>query len=238
MKLKMNSGEKPLWSQLYDVLEERILNGYYPIGTHLPSEINLMEEFEVSRVTVRQAMDKLIVAGLIIRKRGKGTIVLERKEKIETSLRSSFNGIIEKNNDRDRRIISVEYCIPPVEVAYYFGISQNRQVFKLVRAIYVDDQRVSNHETYINPIVPLDDTDDYSGSLYKKLGKLNYKISKITETITASLMDSNEKKMFNVNKTEAVMRRKRLGYSNNYLVEFTYSTYVCKGYELIIDIDE
>lgn len=236
MKLKLNSGEKPLWSQLYDVLEERILNGYYPTGTNLPSEMAIMEEFEVSRVTVRQAMDKLIVAGLIARKRGKGTIVLERKDKIETSFRSSFNGIHEKNNNRDRRVMCVEMCIPPVEVAYYFGISKNIKVLKIVRSIFVDNQRVSLHETYLNPSVPLTTENDFSGSLYKLLEQNSCKITGVTEKITSSLMNASEKKLFNRNKVEAVMKRERKGYSDNSPVEFTYSTYMSEGYELVIEL--
>lgn len=236
MKLKVSSGEKPLWSQLYDVLEERILSGYYPTGTNLPSEVNLMDEFEVSRVTVRQAMDKLLVAGLIARKRGKGTIVLERKDKIETSFISSFNGIHEKNNDTDRRVISVEFCVPPVEVAYFFGISQNRQVLKLVRGIYVAEQLVSKQESYLNPMIPLDDTEDFSASLYKKLELVDYKITGVTENITASLMDAKEKKLFNISKPEAIMKRVRRGFSGSTPVEFTYSTYLSKGYELVIEL--
>lgn len=49
MKLSFQSGQKPLWSQLYDILESRILNGDYQEGEVLPSEMALMEEFEVSR---------------------------------------------------------------------------------------------------------------------------------------------------------------------------------------------
>lgn len=77
MKLQFGTGEKPLWSQLYDILENKIINGEYKEGEVLPSELSLMEEYGVSRVTVRQAMDKLINAKLISRKRGKGTIVLK-----------------------------------------------------------------------------------------------------------------------------------------------------------------
>ena len=96
MKLSFQSGQKPLWSQLYDILESRILNGDYKEGEVLPSEMALMEEFEVSRVTVRQAMDKLINAKLISRKSGKGTIVLKRENTVATSFQSSFNGVEEK----------------------------------------------------------------------------------------------------------------------------------------------
>lgn len=63
MKLSYQSGQKPLWSQLYDILESRILNGEYKEGDVLPSEMALMEEFNVSRITVRQAMDKFAGTG-------------------------------------------------------------------------------------------------------------------------------------------------------------------------------
>ena len=48
MKLKVNNGEKPLWSQLYDILEERILNGFYSVGSNLPTEMNLIPSLAVS----------------------------------------------------------------------------------------------------------------------------------------------------------------------------------------------
>ena len=65
------------------------------------------------------------------RKRGKGTIVLKRENTVATSFQSSFNGVEEKNNANDRRVISVEYATPPIDVAYFFGVSVNRPVLKL-----------------------------------------------------------------------------------------------------------
>lgn len=238
MKLKISNGEKPLWSQLYDILEERILNGFYPVHSHLPTEMSLMEEFEVSRITVRQAMDKLIAAKLIARRRGKGTIVLEKKDKVETSFVSSFNGIHEKNNDTDRRVIFSGYCLPPIEAAYFFGISQKRKVLKLTRGIYVDNQLVSIQETYLNPELPLDDRVDFSGSLYHLLESNGYKITRIKENITAALISSQEKKDFNISKNEVVMTRIRRGYAHHFAAEFTFSKYLAKGYELMIELNE
>jgi DNA-binding GntR family transcriptional regulator len=237
MKLKVNNGEKPLWSQLYDILEERILNGFYSVGSNLPTEMNLMDEFGVSRITVRQAMDKLIAAGLIARKRGKGTVVLEKKDKVETSFISSFNGIHEKHNDTDRRILFLGYTLPPIEVAYYFDISQNRKLLKLKRGIYVDDQLVSIQETYLNPEMPLTDKMNFSGSLYQLLESHGYKITRVKENITAAMITAQEKKEFDITKNEVVMTRIRRGFSGNFSAEFTYSRYLAKGYELIIELN-
>lgn len=236
MKLSYESGQKPLWSQLYDVLESRILNGDYKEGEVLPSEMSLMDEFEVSRVTVRQAMDKLINAKLISRKRGKGTIVLKRENVVATSFQSSFNGVEEMNNANDRRVISVEYVQPTIDVAYYFGISTNKLVLKLTRQTYVDGKPVTHYETYLNPIVPLDEKTDFSGSMYQKLEQVGYPITGVNEKITASIMTTSEKEMFGIHKTEAIMNRIRMGKSENIPIEYTYSKYVAKGYELEINL--
>lgn len=236
MKLQFQSGEKPLWSQLYDILEGRILNGEYKEGEVLPSEMSLMDEFEVSRVTVRQAMDKLIVAGLISRKRGKGTIVLKKENTVATSFQSSFNGVEEKNNANDRRVLEVSYVTPPIDVAYFFDISVNKPVLKLVRQTYVDGNPVTNYETYINPMVPVDDQTDFTESLYDKLEMAGYPITSVKEKITASIMTAKQKELFCINKNEAIMNRIRMGSSNNFPVEYTYSQYVAKGYELVIDL--
>lgn len=236
MKLSYESGQKPLWSQLYDILESRISNGYYKEGEVLPSEMSLMEEFEVSRVTVRQAMDKLINAKLISRKRGKGTIVLKKENVIATSFQSSFNGIEEMNNANDRRVINLEYVHPPIDVAYYFGISTNQMLLKLTRQTYVDGKPVTHYESYLNPIVPLDEKTDFSGSMYQKLEEVGYPITRVNEKITASIMTPSEKEMFDIHKTEAIMNRIRMGKSDTIPIEYTYSKYVAKGYELEINL--
>ena len=236
MKLVSETGQKPLWSQLYDILESRILNGDYKEGEVLPGELSLMDEFEVSRVTVRQAMDKLIVANLISRQRGKGTIVLKRKNKVATSFQSSFNGVEEMNNANDRRVISVEYITPPIDIAYFFGISVKRPVLKLVRRTYVDEKPVTHYETYLNPIVPLDDQTDFSGSMYNLLEKVGYPITTVKEKLGASIMTDGEKELFETDHVDALVNRIRMGCSGEMPIEYTISQYVATGYELVINL--
>lgn len=238
MKLKSGSGEKPLWSQLYDILEERIQTNVYPVGENMPTEAALMKEFDVSRITVRQAMDKLLTSQLIVRRRGKGTIVLARTDKIETTFQSRFNGINEKNNNRNRKVISFNYVKAPIEAAYFFNLSEEDKVLCLVREIYVDDQVVAHFETYLNKTVPLDKDDDMEGSLYKKLQSLNLGITNVVEKISASLSDPIEKELFHLDHAEAIIHRNRMGCSNNTPIEFTYSKYLSDGYELTITLQK
>ena len=68
----------PLYYQLETILRRKILSGDYKPDTPLPSEDMLAEEYQVSRITVRQALASLEQDGLVLRQRGKGTFVSEK----------------------------------------------------------------------------------------------------------------------------------------------------------------
>ena len=82
----------PLYYQLETILRKKISAGDYSPDIPLPSEDALAEEYEVSRITVRQALSSLEQDGLVIRQRGKGTFVSERANTIELP---RFTGSIE-----------------------------------------------------------------------------------------------------------------------------------------------
>jgi GntR family transcriptional regulator len=67
------------YGKLADSLIKRIKQGFWGIGDYLPSENNLAVEFEVSRPTVRRALQNLEENGFISRRRGDGTRVLAAK---------------------------------------------------------------------------------------------------------------------------------------------------------------
>src|SRR6188768_3076663 len=69
----------PLYNQLKELLRSQILDGTYPSGSRMPSESELGELFQVSRITVRQALGDLQKEGLIFKIHGKGTFVAKPK---------------------------------------------------------------------------------------------------------------------------------------------------------------
>lgn len=86
-----SEGGGPRYIQIADLMRQRIARGQWPIGEQLPSLEDLVEEFGVSRVTVRQAMTQLAQAGLVSRQQGRGTFVTAVPEhrkwlNVETSL--------------------------------------------------------------------------------------------------------------------------------------------------------
>lgn len=69
----------PLYAQIKDALRGRILDGTYEPHSQMPSEHELCAMFDVSRITVRQALGDLQKEGLLFKRHGKGTFVSKPK---------------------------------------------------------------------------------------------------------------------------------------------------------------
>lgn len=72
----------PLYHRVYAVLRQRVVDGVYPTGAQLPPEDELVAEFGVSRSTVRQAVGELVSGGLVSRRQGRGTFVLDSAREV------------------------------------------------------------------------------------------------------------------------------------------------------------
>ncbi|MDD4188536.1 MAG: GntR family transcriptional regulator [Eubacteriales bacterium] len=96
----------PLYSQLKQMIAEKIENGEYPPDSKIPSEQEFCEEFEISRPTVRQAINELTNNGLLYRMKGKGTFVTKLKSVIEIKNYNGFtDSILDSQVPGDREFI-------------------------------------------------------------------------------------------------------------------------------------
>lgn len=75
-----------LYKKIYDDLLEAIEKGIYPPGSKLPSEKELMEQYNVSRITSKKALEMLADRNIIVRMPGKGSFVLEENEQDRENL--------------------------------------------------------------------------------------------------------------------------------------------------------
>jgi DNA-binding GntR family transcriptional regulator len=71
---------RPLWKQLAAVLRERIADGTYPVGSRVPSTVELAAEFDVVSSTVQKATAALRAEGLLRGEVGLGTFVQEKPQ--------------------------------------------------------------------------------------------------------------------------------------------------------------
>lgn len=79
-------GKIPYYHQVAMSIEQRIASGEWPVGTKLPSELDLAEYYEVSRVTIRQSLTELEKDGIVSRERPQGTFVTRLPHKISPTI--------------------------------------------------------------------------------------------------------------------------------------------------------
>lgn len=112
-------GQPPLYRQLVESLRQRISGDKLGPNDALPSENQLIEEFRVSRVTVRQALAILEKQGLIYRQQGRGTFV--RPPKLQHELSRQTTTIIEALRSHgikpEVKILELEHCVFPPDIA-------------------------------------------------------------------------------------------------------------------------
>ncbi|MDY5211509.1 GntR family transcriptional regulator [Intestinibacter sp.] len=170
----------PLYFQLQNKLLEKIKDGTYPPNKALPTEHELIQNYEVSRTTVRQAIDNLVKEGYIEKRRGVGTFVVER-EKLNSwdlgNLKSFEEAFKESNHDIRTEEISIK-CIKLDNTLKNIFSSEEKEVYELERLRFIDERPAMCITTYVPASIfsNIDKYDFSSVSLYKTMSE-EYKIN-------------------------------------------------------------
>jgi len=98
----------PLYSQLKQLIIEKIESGDYPVESRIPSEQELCELYGISRPTVRQAINELTNNGYLYKEKGKGTFVAKPKTKVDIKNYTGFtDSILDSHDPSQHDIISL-----------------------------------------------------------------------------------------------------------------------------------
>lgn len=135
------SGRTQLYFQLYDILLKEITNGKYKAGELLPTENDLIEQYGISRVTVRKAMDLLQQDGLIVKKRGYGTYVCPKKMEQNMKKVMHFSEEMEQRGVKSStKMISNEMIPACQQIAEALQIPEGTPLIRVARLRYANDK--------------------------------------------------------------------------------------------------
>ena len=124
----------PLYHQLQEIFEERIASGEWASGELIPNELDLCQQYDVSRGPVRQALDRLVQAGKVSRKQGKGTVVLPPKIEGELAGFYSFTTLIEqKGLAHSAQTLSFERLAASGSPARHLALAPDAPIYKIRR---------------------------------------------------------------------------------------------------------
>jgi GntR family transcriptional regulator len=139
-----------LYARIEEALATEIAQGEYRPGDQLPTEDVLLERFQVSRITVRRAIQNLVSRGLLEIRRGLGTFVLSPR--IEAEL-TKLTGFVEDMNAAGRkataRVVSQGVVAASARVAERLQLAKGTKVMQIKRVRIADGVPISFDETYL-----------------------------------------------------------------------------------------
>src|SRR3712207_5747819 len=130
----------PLYHQAARALEEAIEDGRLPRGSKLDSELDLAEQLGISRPTMRAAIKQLVDKGLLIMRRGIGTIVAPQPVRRAVALTSLYDDLKAAGREPQTSVLTLEEGPCPPDVAEHLGLEPNAPVLRFERL------RVANSE--------------------------------------------------------------------------------------------
>lgn len=159
----------PLHIQAEALLRKIIKQPQYVKGKHLPNEIDLAKKLNISRGTLRQAINKLVYEGLLVRKKGLGTKV----NNMVSSKALSWLSFSQEMAIRDIPIknfeLKVSWVKPEEIVANFFEIRGNKKVLKLERLRGRPEGPFVYFVSYFHPRIGLTGEEDFKRPLYEIL---------------------------------------------------------------------
>ncbi len=154
----------PLYRTVHRELRQRIVSGIYPPGRSVPSERRLIEEFKVSLITVRRALDELVLDGLIVRRQGVGSFVRDRAREVLVGM-SSFTTDVMTGRLRVVRSVLKDSLDPvPADIAERLSVQQGSLVRFISRLDSEGGSPLSIDEVSIPPALAQLITPDIAGS--------------------------------------------------------------------------
>lgn len=217
--------------RVYLSLKDDIANGLHGVGSHLPAEQKLAATYDVSRVTVRRALDALCTDGLIERHAGSGTVVCRRLDP-QPSVRLDFTTLMpqlaEMGRNTTARLLSFGYGTAPEPVAVAMGLPADASVQIATRVRCADEQPFSHLITYVPESIARNYTEkDLAATpLFELLERSGVAIDGAHQSVSATLASPEVAKVLDVAVGSALLSLQRVVRdSKGHAVEYLWARY-------------
>lgn len=213
---------QPMYQQIADDLRRQIEIGALRPGEQLPTELDLREKYEASRNTIRDAIKRLLGAGLVETRPGQGTFVVDRINPFVMTMSADLSGsaggegatyLSEAGASHRKAVTSspkVGVRAPGPEIAVRLRVEEGSQVISRYQERFIDDRPWSLQTSYY-PIGFIQDAprllmaDDIQEGAVKYLEKVKgIKQTGYRDWITARAPDQNEQAFFSLPHDAAV----------------------------------
>lgn len=206
----------PVYYQLKNIVLKKIQSGEFAEGSLIPSERDLGESLEISRMTVRQALNQLVAEGVLYREKGRGTFV--SKSKIEQRNIMSFSdSVAKKGLVPTTRVLHFSKVNMDEDIAVILGLKSGEKVYDIKRLRLAGGTPVGIEEAFIPEryCAGLENY-DLTLSLYKLIKEeYSYTINYIDNVIESSKPSKEEKEQLDISSNVPVLRITGVNYTES-----------------------
>ena len=174
------SSPVPLYHQVVQGVEAAIRTGLLEAGSRLENELDLAARLNLSRPTVRKAMDELVRSGLLVRKRGVGTQVVSSQVKRQLELSSLFDDLSSSGSKPTTDVLSFAHIEPDAATREALQLPAGAKVYHFTRLRRVGGKPLALMENWVrDDITPIDEALLASQGLYGVLrnGGVNFRLA-------------------------------------------------------------
>jgi GntR family transcriptional regulator len=226
----------PLYMQLAQALAQAIRDGVYHADEALPSERVLAESLELSRVTARKAIDRLVEQGMIVRKRGSGNYIAPKLEQPLTRLTSFSEELHQRGFVPGSRWLARGFRAAAPDEQLSLELKTGERVARLER-LRLADSVVMAYEVSVLPESVLPDPALVEASLYAHLARHGDTPVRALQHIRAINADAKLAALLEVPVGTAVLFITRVGYlASGKAVELTHSYCRSDYYDFVAEM--
>ncbi|MEL7605919.1 MAG: GntR family transcriptional regulator [Sedimentibacter saalensis] len=226
--MKNNSYIPPVYIQIRNILIEKINSGELKSGSQLPSERDISDTYNISRMTARNALTQLVDLGYAYRVKGKGTFVrLPNFERDFVKLSGFSQMLRSKGIKPSNKIVKSGIIEADKKIASLLETTIGTKVYEIVRVRYGDNIPLALEYSYL-PVSLYDDLLQYdfeNNSLYKVIEDVyKHKLKYSKQWIKITTLYKNEARMLAVTEHTPAFLLESISYDmNDRVVEATRS---------------
>ena len=232
---------QPLHTQIREIIRRRILDGSYASHSQMPSEAQMMAAFDVSRITIRQALGDLQKEGLIFKVAGKGSFVAKPKAFQNLSTLQGFGEAMTPSGyETFSQVLSMRQVRASETVARRLNLKPREAVYEIQRLRYLNREPISVDVSYfplaLGQRVAKEDlaTRDIFVILENDLGQ---RLTHADVQIEAISADETLARQLRIAEASPLLRIERLTHAGERPIDFEFLYYRGDAFQYRLRID-
>lgn len=224
----------PLYYQLARHLEEQIHAGSLRSGDRIENEVKIAEDLGLSRPTVRQAFRYLVDKGMVVRRRGLGTVVAEEKVSRPVMLTSLYDDLAAAGKSPETQVLKNEVVKASDLVREALGLAEGERAIFLERLRFGGGEPIALMHNYLpTSLITLSTEMLQHHGLYELLRQAGTSPSRAHQRVSARSASAAEARLLHDSKGAALLTMERTSFDEEgRAIEFAQHVYRGSRYTL------